>query len=137
MFGFLLGKVVYSVEQYSNNVEHLVVIIVKDDNFVRGQELRAEACRFLRFDLALRLYREIVGHSKLSPIMVNLLALLLPILYMKSEQKSSVLGHFSSFAGVTQSKRRYRPTLLSILPLLFNKIAPAFDFRLHFSRPLR
>jgi hypothetical protein len=114
VFGFLLGKVVYSVEQYSNNVEHLVVIIVKEDNFVRGQELREEAYRFLRFDLASRLYREIIGHSKLSPIMMNLLALLLPILYMKSEQKSSVLGHFSLFAGVTQSKQGTLPTHASV-----------------------
>src|SRR5215469_2955039 len=70
MFGFRLGKVVNGVEQYSNNIKHLVVIIVEEDNFVRGQELRAEAYLFLRFDLASRLYREIIGHSRLSPIMM-------------------------------------------------------------------
>jgi len=72
VFGFRLGKIVNRVEQYSNNVKHLVVIIVEEDNFVRGQELRAEAYRFLRFDLTSRSYREIVGNDRLSPIMTVL-----------------------------------------------------------------
>jgi len=84
------------MQQHCDNIKHIVVIIVKEDNFIRGKELRAEPYQLLCFDLDARSYREIVGHDKLSPIImliddeINPLSLLLSILYLKCGQKSSV-----------------------------------------------
>src|SRR5437763_831191 len=129
VFGFWPGKIVNCVEQYGNDIQHVVVIIVKEDNFVRRQKLCALAYQFLRFHLEGRSYQVIIGHSKLSPI---------TMVIDNDESVESILTNSLEFYqscgnGYYHAQGASLPTLLSIFPLLFIRIALALDLRLIFS----